>query len=47
MLLTTKWIQFIDHKEFIVIALNSNEKIFVVYIAYLKAKILIHLAQKA
>lgn len=38
--------QLINNKKFIIIALNLSKEIFVIHIAYLKAKILINLAQE-
>lgn len=37
----------IGQKEFAVVALDPGKEVFVIYIAYLKAKILIHPIQKA
>lgn len=40
----TKKVQIINWKEFLTAALALNEEVFVVYMAYLWAKMLIHLA---
>lgn len=42
--LTTKWIQIIDCKKFMVAVLDSSEKAFLVHVVYLNRKMLIHLA---
>lgn len=39
--------QIINHKKFIKAALNLDKKFFVMHINYLKAKISLHLSQKA
>lgn len=44
---TTKRVQLINCKKFAIKALNLSKKAFVIYIAYLKAKISINLTQKA
>lgn len=39
--------QIIDQKEFVIAALNPGKEAFVIYMAYLEAKILIHLVWEA
>lgn len=41
-LLTIKQVQFIDCKEFTIATLDLSKDVFVIYVTYLKAKILIH-----
>ena len=41
---TTKQVQMIDCKEFAAAALAPDKEAFVMHVAYLKAKMLIHLA---
>lgn len=41
---TTKQVQIIDQKEFEAVALVPNKVAFMMYVAYLEAKILIYLA---
>lgn len=43
-LLTTKYIQLIDRKKFTTTVLDSGEKAFLVYVAYLGAKMSIYSA---
>lgn len=44
-LFTTNWVKFIDIKEFAKAALDVNSETFLVYVAALKAKMLIHYGQ--
>ena len=44
---TTCWVEFINQKEFTKAVLDENVKAFVVYVAFLTSKMLIHPAQKA
>lgn len=39
--------KMIKKKNFVAITLASDKEIFVMHVAYLRAKMLIHLAQKA
>lgn len=44
---TTKQLQLINCKKFVGAALNPGKEAFVIYVAYLKAKMFIHLAKEA
>ena len=44
---TTRWVELIDKKKFTKATLDKNVEVFVVHVAFLISKMLIHLAQEA